>query len=260
MFRICPVVFSVLISLSAVAQYGETIRADRPGQALSAYTVGQGIFQVQTGFNYFGTRDGTNKSIGFLNNTVIRYGITEQFEVNSQFEYKGEQFDSAVNRHNGVSAADIGIRYNVYSGKGRQPSIGFQFVTRLPVLGADYKIQDPAPRMFIIANQTLSDLISLNAVWGITWNGNNSVPRYNYVINVSISPSARLGVFAELYGGREAGVLATFFDGGVSWLLTNDLQIGLHGGLGQGGGLGSSQGINSYFVSAGVSWRTKRRS
>ena len=259
MVRICIVFLSLLISLSAVAQYSEVIRADRPGQALTANTVGQGIFQLQTGFNYFGSNV-TTKATGFLSNTVIRYGVTEQFEINAQFEYKGEQIDSAVKNPKGVSAADIGIRYNIYAGKGRQPNIGFQFVTRLPVLGTDYKIQDPAPRMFIIANQPLSDIINLNAIWGITWNGNNSVPRYNYVINLSLSPSARLGVFAEVYGGREAGVLATFFDGGISWLLTNDLQLGLHGGLGHGGTLGSDKGANSYFVSAGVSWRTKRKS
>jgi hypothetical protein len=257
--RICLVAVSLFIYYPTVAQYSEVIRADRPGQALTANTVGQGIFQLQTGFNYFGSKDGTNKSTGVLSNTVVRYGISEQLEVNAQFEYKSERIDSTVKNPKGVSAADIGIRYNIFAGKGHQPNIGFQFVTRLPVLGNDYKINDVAPRMFIIANQPLSDIVSINAVWGITWNGNNSVPRYNYVLNLSLSPSARLGLFAELYGGREAGVLATFVDGGISWLLTNDLQLGLHGGLGQGGGLGSSQGVDNFFVSTGVSWRTKRK-
>ena len=130
---------------------------------------------------------------------MIRYGISEQFEINSQFEYKGERItqnnDSSRNTQKGVSATDVGIRYNIYTGKGRQPSVGFQFGTRLPVLGTDYKIKDPAPRFLIITNQQLSDLISFNTVWGTSWNGNNSVPKYNYVINLSFSLNAKLGVF-----------------------------------------------------------------
>jgi hypothetical protein len=256
MIRIYAVVLN-FISFATLAQYNETIRADRPGQALSAFTVGRGIFQVQCGFDYFGSHDALNKTTGVLNNTVIRYGITEHFEINSQFEYKGQRItqnkDTSRNTQRGVSATDLGIRYHIYEGKGPVPSVGFQFGTRLPVLGTDYKIKDLAPRFLIITSQQFSEKFSVNTVWGTAWNGNNSVPKYNYVINLSLSLSDRLGVFVENYGSVEAGVFTTYFDGGISWLLTSDLQLGLNGGL------GSNLGVNNYFISAGVSWRTKRR-
>ncbi len=73
------------------------------------------------------------------------------------------------------------------------------------------------------------------------------------MINLSYSLNAKLGVFVENYGGTEGGVFTTNFDGGISWLLTNDLQLGLNGGY------ASNQGVNNYFVSAGVSWRTKKK-
>lgn len=257
MVRIYAVVLNLLIPLVTLAQYSEAIRSDRPGQAISAYTVGQGIFQVQCGFDYFGSHDATNKTAGLLNNTVVRYGIAERFEINSQFEYKGQQItqhnDSSTNTQHGVSATDIGIRYHIFTGKHHLPSVGLQVGARLPVLGADYKIKDPAPRFLIVASEQLSELITMNAVWGTAWNGNNSVPKHNYVINLFFSPGTRLGFFVENYGGVEAGVFTTNFDGGVSWMLTNDLQVGLSGGL------GSNQGVSSYFISAGISWRTKRR-
>lgn len=43
--------------VSACGQYNETIRSRRPGIAIGPFTVGKGVFQIQTGVDYFTTND-----------------------------------------------------------------------------------------------------------------------------------------------------------------------------------------------------------
>jgi hypothetical protein len=237
------------------AQFNETIRADRPGQAISAFTAGQGIFQIQSGFDYFHSKSSSSTyGHGILNNTVIRYGLTEPFEVSAMVEYKTEAItmnDSKTNA-NGLSALDLGMRYHIYTGIGLIPSIGFQLRARLPALGEDYKINDLAPRFILVTSQQLSEKLTLVTNWGASWNGNTSTPSGNYVFNLSFPFSNSLGAFVEMYGGLQQGDLSTNFDTGLAWLIKPDLQFDIYSGLGK------NNGIQETFLSVGVSWRTKQ--
>ena len=130
------------------AQFNETVRTDRPGQAIGAFAVGQGIFQVQSGFDYYKSRLSDNTyTEGFLNNTVMRFGLTEPFEVSALVEYRTETIveDNVDDDGKGLSALDVGMRYHIYTGEGIVPSVGFQIRARLPVLGDAYQIDDLAP-------------------------------------------------------------------------------------------------------------------
>jgi hypothetical protein len=240
---------------TAIAQFNESIRTGRPGQAIGAFTVGTSIFQIQSGFDYFGSKNNGIKSTGFLNNTVLRYGLTEPFEISALLEYKTEtitQNDSKT-YNGGLSAMDIGMRYHIYTGKGFIPNIGFQFRLRLPVLSADYRIEDIAPRFIIVTSQQLSKTFTLITNWGAAWNGNNSSPTGTYVINLAFPFTDKLGAFVETFGAYGRGNFFINFDTGLAWLLTPDLQLDIYGGY------GNNYGINDYFLSTGVSWRTKRK-
>jgi hypothetical protein len=257
MSKIYSVAFSLLIFSPATAQYSETISSDRPGQALTSFTVGKGILQAQSGFDHFGMNDsprGTNTK-GFLNNTVLRYGIAEVFEVNSQFEYKIQSTEKNNNMtiQAGLSAIDIGMRYHVYTGKGQAHSVALQGGIRLPILGGDYQINHIAPRFSVITNQKISKTFRFNTVWGVSWNGLDNSVRSNYVIHLSSQLSNSLGVFIENYGSIENGIFLSNIDGGLAWLITNNLQIGLYGGY------GGNHEVSNYFLSTGLSWRSKRK-
>jgi hypothetical protein len=71
-------------------QFNETIRTDRPGQSIGAYSAGKGFFQIQSGFDFFDYNNSVSRGNGLLSNTVIRYGLTEPFEVSAMIEYKGK--------------------------------------------------------------------------------------------------------------------------------------------------------------------------
>jgi hypothetical protein len=254
------VYFAALLTITfcnkVSAQFNETIRTDRPGQAIGPFTTGHGILQVQSGFDHFGSRnDGDGaKQYGFLNNTVLRYGLTEPFEVSVLLEYKMEKVNQRGDETTlqGLNAFDVGMRYNIYTGKGLVPSIGFQIRARLPMLSADYEIKDLAPRFIIVTSQQLTEVFTLITNWGASWNGNNSTPRGTYVVNLSFPFNAKFGAFAETYGSVGGDMFVINFDTGFAFLATPDLQFDCYGGYGENGG------VKDYFVSLGVSWRTKR--
>lgn len=240
---------------NSLAQFYETIRTGRPGQTIGAFTVGQGILQVQSGFDYHtSTASATNFTESFLNNTVFRYGLTEPFEVSAMVEYITERItqDNVKSETNGLDALDIGMRYHIYTGKGLIPNVGFQLRARLPFLGEDYAIKDLAPRFILVTSQKLSDTFTLITNWGATWNGNDSTPTGTYAINLSFPFNEVLGAFVETYGGVQKGTGTINLDSGMAWLINPDLQLDLYSGY------GNDQGIKDFFVSMGVSWRTSR--
>lgn len=249
--------FLISSSFSAYSQFNETIRSGRPGQSIGPFTVGKSILQIQSGVDYFHYKNDADqfKGGGFLSNNVIRFGLTETFEISTQLEYKIEEVTSSdvKTRLNGLSAVDIGMRYHIYSGKGLAPSVGFQIRWRLPRVNGDYEIDQWAPRFIVVTNQSLSEKLSLTTNWGASWNGNDGTPTGHYTINLFYSISDQFGAFIENYGSVIKSDFNTYLDGGFAYLVTNDLQLDLLAGY------GSNNGLKEYFISAGISARTKRK-
>jgi hypothetical protein len=60
-----------------------------------------------------------------------------------------------------------------------------------------------------------------------------------------------LGVFIENYGNLQQSDFDSFLDGGIAYLINNNLQLDLYSGFGK------NDEVKDFFVSAGISWRTK---
>ncbi len=251
-------VFTATFLMTASAQFNETIRTGRPGQAIGAFTTGHKIFQVQSGVDYFSSKNtGLNlKTEGYLSNTVMRMGLTEPFELSALIEYRNETItDTETNEKtqlSGFSAIDFGMRYHIFSGKGLVPNIGFQIRMRLPILGEDYEIKDMAPRFIIVTSQRLSETFTLISNIGASWNGIDGSPTGTYVFNLSFPFNDKFGAFVESFGGLRQGVLTSNIDTGFAYLISNDFQLDVYGGY------GNNLGVKDFFVSLGISVRTKR--
>ncbi len=248
--------FIVIITCS-FAQFNETISSDRPGKSIGPFTVGQGIFQIQSGVDNFGNQnsDIRIKERGFINNNVLRYGLTELFEISSQIEYKSEVINQngSKNSLHGWSAIDVGMRYHIYTGKGIVPNVGFQIRWRIPRVGGDFEIEQWAPRFIFVTSQSLSNKVTLVTNWGGSWNGNNNVPSGNYTFSLIYSINNKIGLFIENYGTLTKSDFDMYLDGGLTYLINNHLQFDIYTGY------GANKKLNEYFVSMGISWRTNRK-
>ncbi len=253
-YKYAVALFATFIAgYTAKAQFNETIRTGRPGQAIGPYSVGRSVFQTQTGFDVGGSNNNKNDATTttLLPNTVFRFGITKHFELNTSLAYSNNKYnfsDSSYSTH-GLSTATIGTRINLYEGKKAIPAVGLQIVFKLPVLAHDYNPKYLAPRILFIASQSLTNKLSYVINIGPEWNGNDAKPTGVYVANLTYSFAPKWGTFLENYGTFTNNHFENHWDTGLAWLVNNNLQLDAYGGA------GSNYGTVDYFGSIGISWR-----
>ena len=241
-FLVCPSVF---------AQFNESIRSDRPGQANSAYTVGKNVIQLQSGFEVSGREASSFKSNTLMPSTALRIGLTSKFELNTAWEYRVDYFkvDTLSYMHQGLSLATVGMRFNIIEAKNYQPAIAFQFSLKMPILSKHYNFKHVAPVFLIILAEKLSNRFTLALNAGASYNGKNAAPLGNYVANINCAINNKWSVFIENYGNYSTHFFENRWDSGIAYIVTDNLQLDLYGGLGY------NKTILDYFVSTGISYR-----
>jgi hypothetical protein len=252
----------VFISASTFAQYNETIRTGRPGEAIGPFAVGARVFQVQAGvgyLDYMKYKDLENSDLATVYGNyipiagVFRMGLTEHFEVNLGMAYTFEERDvNGSIKNKGLNAFAFGFRSNIYVGKGWIPSVGVQVNIGMPWLNDYYNSSYIRPRITLITGQRMGERWGLTTNWGLFWNGDSPDPRGFYVVNVSYDASSKWSVFVEGFGFIYDNTWEPHIDGGAGFLVNNNLQLDIAAGYGWG-----ELNYKDWFVNGGVSWRMR---
>ncbi len=232
------------------AQYNETIRTGRPGQSIGAFTVGKNILQFQQGFDYY-TSFERNTVRGFLSNSVIRYGVLETVEFSALIDYRYqdnnlEAFNSTLS---GLSNLQLGFRVHINEQKGWIPVTGFQMRLKIPHVSQDFESNHLAPTMVFVANWALPKKMSFATNWIISYDGNSPEPTGKYVLNFGFPITKKLNGFIGNYSQIRNSIFQTRFEGGLAYLVNNNLLIDVFSGY------GNNQNVEDYFISTGVSYR-----
>ena len=234
-------------------QTSEIIRSSRPGQSFTPYTVGNGVFQIQSGLNINDSEEsGGADRYGFFFVTLGRFGITETIEVRTELQLARDRvaFQDVHAITSGLSAWSIGMRFNILDPEDtRKPALGFQFDLNLNVASEDYKSEYISPKLLLLHSQSLSSRLGLTTNWGVIWNGNDAIPRGLYTLALTYAINDKWSLLLENYGEVEDGGFDSRFDTGIGYLLNSDLQLDL------GAGYGKNDGIRDYFLDVGVSAR-----
>jgi len=243
--------FFLIINSGAISQTSESIRSDRPGQAFSPFTVGRGIFQLQSGLIYQRQASTiTSKFLTFEN--FFRYGLTERWEVSATVNYSNRWIvsDTTEETSNGISNWGFTSRINLVNLNGGATGFGIlggvNFTNRV---SERFETEKVIPILAFLFSHSFSFMgISANA--GPIWDGSSSDPASGlYALNLSFSLPANLGLFIENFGLFRRNEFDTFFDGGISFLPRKNLQIDVFAGFGE------NENISDVFVATGVSWR-----
>lgn len=247
---------------SASAQYGASIRTGRPGQAIGCFTAGQGLFQVQAG-QQFGQVINKSADVTFtklVSQLILRYGLTENFEMSSllEFQYENTDMGNFLYPQRGLSNAQFGVRYHIISPDGWIPGVGIQYRLKFNnILSNDYYLENVSSKIIVATGNNLAENWGLITNLSLDWGNNRLQPQGGYVVSLGHSINEQWGVTAEAYGGLRPGNLTYSFDVGVSYLLNEDLQFDLYTGLNDVGNMKND--VTNYFVNIGVSWRNLTR-
>ena len=109
----------LLISTTQYAQYTDIINSNRPGESMSAFSVGKTVIQAEAGV--YGIREKHDLALyeanGFGTEIDVRYGaFFDQFEfaLNTQYQYDWYQAPLINDTRGGFKQITIGAKYLVY--------------------------------------------------------------------------------------------------------------------------------------------------
>ena len=247
------------------------IATDRPDQTESPYLVPKGRFQIETGAWVEKDDDNTfSYTATTVNTTLWKYGISDHAELRLITEYldekKNEKSTGLVTPYKGFNSVAIGGKFFLFEEHKFIPKVSLITHLQLPYWGAkDYRPNNIAPRFRFLFQHTLSDRFALSYNLGSEWDGITTNATLIYTMSLGINLIPNMAMFVETYGfmtensGANGRFDGTFthdhrLDAGFTYVLTNDLQLDVSGGI------GINEISPDYFYSGGVSWRFPRAS
>ncbi len=245
---------SLSIPFLLSAQFSQSIRTARPGQAIGAYALGAKVFQIQSGLTYNPYETGVSKIKSTAHTTVLRFGIIERIELSGVIVWQTDDFELAgggESKASGVSNTQIGGRINLLQQRDAIPTVGIQGRLLLRAQSDEYQRDKLGSKIVLAIGEKLTNWASVLTNFGLQWAGDGGDAVSLYVLNLSFPLSNNWGAFIEVYGGFDA--FTANFDTGFSYLVNNDFQLDFSGGW-QG-----RDGLSNWFLDAGVSWRVHWR-
>ncbi len=248
-------------SLTSFAQ-NDTIPqivTDRSAQSESPYLVPKRSLQIESGISYTNREDNTDiMEMWSIGNTMLRYGVFEHFEIRlaSSFEnYKTSIKDTEIDSsYSGLGPVTAGFKVFIVEEKGIRPEIAISASITFRHLGSEYfrpTFSYPVGRL--VMNHNLTRKLSFGYNMGFAYSGENADGFFIYSGVLGYKISNRFWSFAEVYGDFDNGNFPNHrADAGITFLAMNNLQLDVSGGL------GLSNHVNRYFLSAGLSWRIPR--
>ncbi len=112
---------TALLTLSqfSFGQYTDVINSNRPGQSISAYSVGKTVIQVESGMNYINQKHSLldYKASGEIYDLTLRYGLfKEELETVIDLSYQKDTYVTELDskKRGGLKNANLGFKYLIY--------------------------------------------------------------------------------------------------------------------------------------------------
>lgn len=209
------------------------LESDRPGQAINPNTAGVMALQLQTGFNYGSRRNDFFNYRAYHVPVDLRFGITKKWELNTSFDYLNQHakyvsFISDITTA-GFLSPEIGMRYAFLSGSRWKPFLALQANMSFLSHNGDYQQQQMGSSFYLVSSNRFKSF-SVNTNFGIVLPGDGDFNlTFPWVVNFGWSLGEKFSAFVEGFG--EFNNKSLNWDAGFSYLVINDLQLDLFGGM-----------------------------
>lgn len=239
---------------------------DRPDQTESSYIVPPGLFQIEGGWAYGrGTEDGSEVTFHAFPQALLRFGLTERFELRLGVPGIAIEATDAATGHSterGLVDATAGFKTVIAEEHGAAPRTAFLGTLFLPSGDEEFTSDRVDPAFRFVFSNTLSERVSLGYNVGMLWltesdaEGNlDTRSFFDWTVSAGISAAERLGVFVEVFGltGVSAGDRpVSAMDAGVTYLLRPRLQLDASASV------GLSSAAPDWTFGVGASYRFPR--
>ncbi|MBL7861086.1 MAG: transporter [Cyclobacteriaceae bacterium] len=244
--RLPGVVLLFISFYSSVAQIQlNELTVDRPGIAEAPFTVTPGMFQLETGIDYYKRTAG---EIYFLPVSLFRTGLSRNTELRVSIRNLIDK--TTTQKLKGISPITIGIKTHIIEQKGWIPETDILVDLIFPMGNSDLQPDRVGHDVLLLFQNNFSPKVAINYNVGVIWDGFVNEDLFTASMCFNYLPSDKLGFFIEYYNfirtkeTQEHGV-----DGGFTFLLHRMIQADLSAGISR------ISGNTNHFISSGISFR-----
>ena len=241
------------------ARAAEPLVTDRPDQTESATLVQPGRYQLETGWLWSNNDDdGVDTETRELGGSLLRIGL-DHFELRIGWDGLIDQdveTGGGSTTVDGPGDAEIGAKLHLFEEKDRRPEIALLVGATVPIGDDDVSSNRVDPSFRLSLAHTLTDRIGIGYNAGMAWSSEpdsggerDTLSRFVYTVATGIGINDRLSAFVELFGeagGSAGGSPSNSLDGGITYLVRDNIQLDASAGL------GLSDAADDWFLSAGV--------
>lgn len=217
--------------------------SERPGQALTPQCLKRGWVQVQSGYEYavnnytgpiLNLSDVNTKTVAYLSNTVVRFGLGRKFEINSTFNIDPMStiFQTPM----------VGFKLKLFENFNHMLSVQYNSTV------SQIKEELFSNGLLLISTHNLGNDFNFSFTGGYTYFPSEDDANTNYVLSFGYSPTKRLNFVAEHFAVYNNEFKA-YFDAGVGVLITPVFQLDTF----FGGGVNHHE--QYYFINSGITYR-----
>jgi hypothetical protein len=225
---IVTLILSLLAGIEcALAQDPGPINTERPSFSSSPLALTAGFWQIEAGYEYTRNLGSNSSKEHTLPNALLRFGFHPHFEV--QLNWAGyNRMTSSGSRTTGLKDASLGVKWQISADDTPFVAAVFAGFT-LPVGDKDLTSDAYDPELAVF--WTYAGALEWFGTAKLT--GSDNKYKLENAAGINFSLAQDTGAYVEYKGSFPEGQgPAHDLNFGVTWLLSNDLQVDLNGALG----------------------------
>jgi hypothetical protein len=246
-------------SFSGGPDLEEPLVTDRPDFTEASVTVGRGVLQIETGYTYsFDNAAGTQTIGHSYPETLFRLGIfADWLEMRLAWNYAHEIVDGLET--DGGEDLYLGVKLALTPQEGILPEMAIVPQMTVPTGARAFRGDDVHPGINWLYSWEVNDWLSTGGSTQINRTaetlGAQSFAEFAQSWTIGYSLTERWGAYTEYFTliphSGEGQKPQHYFDGGFTFLFSDDLQWDIRGGI------GLNDDADDYFVGTGLSLRIK---
>ena len=225
--------FALILVFITSISVAQIISTDRPDQTEGTHVLLKNKFQIESGYLI-------TDSDNYLN-TLLRYGVLNKIEL----RINSNMITGLVNneKRTAFGNLELGLKFNIFNGINSSTKVSFLSHLSLPNK-REFSNKDPISLNRILISHDLTESFQIGYNLGYNIGFNNQINNFIYTLAFSKSIQ-KLGIFIEVFGEESSGISKSYWDAGVIYSLTDNLQADLS----------FSRGINnkSNYINIGIS-------
>jgi len=221
------------------------LTVDRPGIAEAPFTVSPGMYQLETGFDYYKRTSG---ELYFLPVTLFRTGLSRNSEL--RISAKNILDKTAGETIKGLSPITVGLKTHIIEQRNWIPETDILVDIIIPVGNSSLQPYTLGHDVLLLFQNDISPKMAINYNVGLIWDGFSQENLFTASFCFNYLPNDRVGLFVEYYdflrheGAKEHGI-----DSGFTFLIWPLVQADFSAGISM-----VEQNTN-HFISTGISFR-----